>query len=828
MKTIPPVCPEPETGRKYWRSLDHIAETPEFRQWMEREFPAGASEWEDPVSRRHFVKIMSASFLLAGLGVTATGCRRPEQKILPFAKMPQDYVHGVPEFYASAIPSRGSSIPLVVKSTDGRPIKIEGNPGLKGNKGGTDRYAQASILNMYDPDRAARITNKGNDATPEAAMDALAEISKKFQANHGAGLAFLVEQNSSPSRERLQKAIAEKMPQAGWFVYEAVDLDLGRRAASAAFGRSVRPRYNFEAADIIVSLDCDFIGSEEDAYASIGGFSKRRHLKDSKDEMNRLYVAESVMTLTGINADHRLRLPAGSVAQLAAALGREVFQAAGDAAPEIPDLGAPAGLDAGFAQQWIKECAKDLASAKGKSLVVAGYRQPLAVHLLAHALNSALGNVGHAVIYHEVPEAREGDITELAQALSGGKVDTLVILGGNPVYNAPADLNWAVAQRKAKTVVRLGYYEDETFGACDWHFPQAHFLESWGDARTGDGTVVPIQPLMEPLFNGWNELEILARIAGEKATHPYEIAQATFATFHKSGNVEEAWKKFLHDGFLADSGAKPVSVSVNAQAVQESFKGLKTSTPGAQALELVFCRDYSVDDGRYSNNGWLQEMPDPITKMVWDNAVLISRKTARDLQVENGQIVEIKVGDRTARGAIWVQPGQADNSLGLPLGYGRECGMRIGRGVGFNFYPLRTTTASYIATGATIRKTGEKYAQACTQDHWSMEGRPIIREATKEQYEEHPDFAQKEKYEEPPVVKSLYPNPFEYWLKKQGQHQWGMSIDLNMCIGCQACMMACQSENNVPIVGKEQVRRGREMHWIRIDRYYAGPADKQD
>src|SRR3954470_24288283 len=324
MKTIPPICPEPETGRRYWRSLDQLAETPEFRTWVEREFPAGASEWTDPVSRRHFVKIMSASFLLAGLGVGATGCRRPEQKILPFAKMPENYVHGVAQFYATAMPTRGSAIPLVVKSNDGRPTKIEGNAQHPDSNGGTDRYAQASILNLYDPDRAQRFAKGGNDVAPEVALDALSEIGKKFQGTQGKGLAFLTGRNNSPSRVRLQQLISEKMPQAAWFVYEPVDLDLERRAASQSFGKAVRPYYKFDAAKVIVSLDCDFIGSEENAYSHIRGFAKNRHLETPNDALNRLYVVASLMSLTGVNADHRLRLPESSVAQFAAALAAEV------------------------------------------------------------------------------------------------------------------------------------------------------------------------------------------------------------------------------------------------------------------------------------------------------------------------------------------------------------------------------------------------------------------------------------------------------------------------------------------------------------------------
>ena len=816
MKTIPPPCPEPETGRKYWRSLDQLAETPEFKQWAEREFPAGASEWTDPVSRRHFVKIMSASFMLAGFGLAGSGCRRPEEKLEPFAKMPENYVHGVPQYYATAMPTRFGAVPLVAKQTDGRPVKVEGNDRHPDSNGGTDRYAQASILNLYDPDRAMDFKSGDSVTSPDKAMDALAGIAKAAQANGGQGLAFLMEHRNSPSRDRLQKQLSQKLPQAKWFIHDPLDLDIGRRAAAQAFGASVRPYYNYDAAKVIVSLDCDFIGAEEDAHNNIRRFAKGRDLQETGDALNRLYVVESLMTLTGVNADHRLRVPSSVVAQIGASIAAQVGGISG-----LGNLGNPAGVDA----KWMVECAKDLAQHKGESLVVAGHRQPLVVHLLAYALNAALGNIGKTLIFHDVPDFKEGNLEDLTKAIIGGQVTTLVMLGTNPAHTAAGDLNWAETLKKAKpTVVRLGYYDkDETAPLCNWHLPAAHYLESWGDARTTDGTLVPVQPLIAPLFGGLTEIEVLARLGGEAVTSAYEIVRETFAGIAGGNNVEEVWKKFLYDGFLPNSAAKPAEVSLKQDAL--SLDSLKITPPAKDKLEVVFHRDYSLDDGRYNNNGWLQEMPDPITKMVWDNAVLISRKTAQELGLVNMEVVEIRLGGKSIRGPIWVQPGLADYSLGLALGYGRQKTGRVGKGVGFDVYPLRTTGAEHIAVGAALTKTGETYTLACTQDHWSMEGRPIIREANLDQYKEHEDFAKKMNMEEPPVVAPLYPNPFDE-LRGQGHHQWGMSIDLNKCVGCQACMMACQSENNVPIVGKDQVRRGREMHWIRIDRYYAGDPKK--
>src|SRR5213596_3251315 len=641
-KTIPPPCPEHETGPKYWRSLDQLADTPEFRRWVEREFPAGASELTDPVTRRYFMKIMSASFLLAGLGLS--GCRRPEEKILPFGKAPENYVHGLPQFFATAMPTRGSAVPLVVKSSDGRPTKVEGNALHPDSNGAADRYAQASLLDLYDPDRAMEFVKNGNIVTREAALDFLGELSRKAQAGGGEGLSFLLERSSSPSRARLQKLISDKFPKARWFAYEPVDFDVHRQAASVAFGKSVAPYYKLEGAKVIVSLDCDFIGGEEDAYIHIRRFVKGRKIEKPTDSMNRLYAVEALFTLTGANADHRLRVPAGAVQSVAARLAAEVLRQRGNPG----ELSGPLQTLAAGTQsheRWIVECAKDLMANAGTSLALAGQRQPLAVHLIAHALNVALGNVGKTMVFLDAPEAREGTLAELAQTLNAGQVETLVILGGNPVYDAPADLSWAQAQRKAKTVVRLGYYEDETFAATDWHLPLAHYLESWGDARTADGTLVPVQPLIEPLFGGITELEVLARIGGLDRTQPHDIVRETFRGIAEDG--EDNWKRFLHDGFLPGSAAKAVEVQFNPAAAATAISAAKpAAAPTRDALEVVFHRDYRVDDGRYNNNGWLQEMPDPITKTVWEGLVLLSRKTAEEFGVKDKDVVEIELGPK--------------------------------------------------------------------------------------------------------------------------------------------------------------------------------------
>jgi molybdopterin-containing oxidoreductase family iron-sulfur binding subunit len=798
MNPIPPTSDQTAlTGRRYWRSLDELADTPEFKDWLHREFPQGASEFMDGVSRRHFVKIMSASFALAGLGVMGAGCRRPVEKLEPFGQQPENYVYGEPEYYATAMPTRTGAVPLVAKSYEGRPIKLEGNARFPGSNGGTDRYAQASILDLYDPDRAKRFTKliQGRmEAVPrDEALNFLDELSKKFTANQGEGLAFLAESSTSPSRARLQKIIAGKFPKSQWFTCDAIDSGIHQRAATQAFGQPVRPVFNFDKAKVILSLDCDFLGSEEDAHNSIRQFAGGRKPGEG---MSRLYTVESLFTLTGANADHRLRVPANMVLKVAAEILAQLSE-------PVPSLA-----------RWIARCAKDLLAHRGEVLVVAGQRQPMEVHLLAWAINSALGAIGNTVTLVQTSEATGADLKNF----DGSAADTLVILGGNPVYH----LNWSPKQ-KPKTLVRLGYYEDETAEKSDWNFPLAHYLESWGDATASDGTLVPVQPLIQPLFGGLTELEFLARIAGESQTSPCEIVRLTIIGIWDRINPDEAWKKFLFNGFLEGSAARLANLPIDQLM---AIPQLPTAVlPLKDSLEVVFYRDAKMDDGRYANNGWMQELPDPITKLTWDNAVLVSRITARELGVQNGDVVEITLNGRNVKGPIWTQPGMADFSLGLALGYGRERAGRVGTGVGFNAYKI--FTGRYIETGATVRKTGETYSLVTTQDHWSMEGRPAVREANLQEFSKTPDFANEMHGTKPPVVQSLYPNPLDE-AKKTALHQWGMAVDLGACVGCGTCVIACQSENNIPIVGKDQVQRGREMHWLRIDRYYtANPQFKK-
>ncbi len=842
MNTVSPSKETSQTGPVYWRSLDQLADSPEFKQWVDREFPEGASELGNGVNRRDFVKLMSASLLLAGFGLT--GCRRPEETIVPFSKMPEGYVHGVAKYFATAMPTRRNAVPLLAKSSDGRPTKLEGNSQHPLSNGGTDSYTQAALLNLYDPDRSKQCLSGGEATTLDAARAHLDEVADKFARNRGQGLSILSRQSSSPALQRLQATLKQRLPQATWHEYEPVSFGRPAEAAAVAYNRSLTPLPRVEKAERILSLDCDFLGDEEEAYSQIKGFADGRALEENDDKMNRLYVVEGLMTLTGSNADHRLRVSTGGVFSVAAALLAEALEQThlGDNNSQINALKnslREIGNAANISAEWVTEAVKDLAAHRGHSLVLVGYRQPRAVHVLGLALNYVLGNVGETIDFLPDETPKAGSIEDLATALNAGTVDTLVVLGGNPSYDAPANLAWATTQAKASEVIRLGFYEDETSEGAAWHLPESHFLESWGDARTADQTRVAVQPLIAPLFDSLTALEVVGRLLKVEDPSPHAQVRSAFDA-EVAGANEESWKKFLHDGFVANGAAAPVSLPANGfswSAVNPAILNAETAPPpSASALEVVFHRDASMDDGQFNNNGWMQEYPDPMTKLTWDNVILLSRQTAEDLNVKNGDVIQVDVNGASVEGPAWVQPGMANHSLGLALGYGRSKSGHVGgfggQAVGFNVNPVRTSTAAYIASGATVTPTGRTHDLAATQDHWSMEGRAIVREANYEQYKEKPDFSHNMDLEAhgghiPHDAEGkplpIYKHPYDARESlKSDIHQWGMTIDLNRCVGCSACVVACQSENNIPIVGKAQVKKSREMHWMRIDRYFSG------
>jgi molybdopterin-containing oxidoreductase family iron-sulfur binding subunit len=717
------------------------------------------------------------------------------------------------------MPFGNSAYGLIVESHEGRPTKIEGNKDHPSTLGVSNSLIQASILGLYDPDRSKNVMHDGEAARWSDFVNFWAELNEPFIKNKGKGLAVLSESFSSPTLSRLKGRFREKFPKAKWVTYEPVSDENIYDGIRIATGKSYQPVYYFEKAKVILSLDSDFLYSESENIANARGFADGRRLDSEKDDMNRLYVVESSFTPTGGMADHRMRLRSKLIGSLVADLIRQLELQGLKIGPILPDLDfyAAPGLD----RKWIEAVATDLLSNRGKCLVVAGRRQPAGVHAMVYAINDALGNAGNTLSYYPLMDAAissRPNMSALVRNIKSEMINTLIILSGNPVYNALEDLEFESALKKAEHTIHLSPYFDETSKAVNWHIPQAHYLESWGDAVSVDGTKSVVQPLIEPLFEGKSAPEVANLISSGMDISGYQIIRETWEKILKGGDFEKKWNRVLHDGFLSEGRPRKIRPGLKADSIKRYLykdASLYNFVPSEDEIEIVFQACPAIFDGRFANNGWLQELPDPVTKLAWDNAVLISPKTAGDLDLRNEDMVRLEYRNRMLEMPVWMLPGQADNSISLSLGYGRELAGRIGDGVGFNAYKLRSSSAPDFDMGVKLIKTGRTYKLATTQDHSSMEGRPLIREATLEEYREHPDFAQ-EMVEHPPLKNLWKEHSYE-----EG-YQWGMVIDLNMCIGCNACTVACQSENNIPIVGKDQVAYGREMHWIRLDRYFSG------
>lgn len=880
------------TGPRYWKSLDDLAETPAFKDWIEREFPAGASELEG-VNRRHFMKIMAASFGLAGLGMT--GCRRPEQTILPYSKQPENLIPGVPVYYTSSMPGERDNIPVIVETHTGRPTKIEGNPSFAPYGGSTNTFTQASILGLYDPDRETKSSEGDVTVKPAEVRDRLEALRKTHAADRGKGLVFLAEPSTSPSRAALVKQIKKTFPAALWAENAAIDQCTSEQAAQAIFGKTLRALPEFSKAKRVLALDADFLVNTDGSLGKARDFISTRKVKSAKEakKMSRLYSVESTLTLTGSMADHRLRLNSGEMGAFIAQIGSAILNKkgiGGSLTNQLAKIGASIELD----QKWIDACATDLLEHAGHSIIVAGEHLPKSVHAIVIALNEALSA---PIKYIETPALEQG-IADAVARLNQGSVQTLIILGCNPGYDAPVDLKWAEAQAKAGQSIYIGSVANETSEISDLFIARSHYLESWSDGRTFDGTLVPVQPMIEPLFETFNELEILARLSGVSETDGYSIAKATFAALGGSD-----YNKFLSDGVLEGSAFPIATKIIDYAGIATLLKKDELAVPelSADNVEVRFVPNSHTYDGRYANNGWMMECPDPITKLTWDNAILIGPSLARKLEVKYGvQIFPNKKpmnqnsgllasGIEAAKGTqqinkanfkrgkeeavvakltlngisleapIHVVPGMADYTIALPLGMGRRQVGRVGQGVGFDAYALRTSDSLGYASGAVLQLTEKTYQLANTQEHWSMEGRALIRENTAVGYAKTPDFAdrmgveshapanygkdQDKSLQEKSVnqyrgnsaydhisFKDPAPN-VKVWKGNEDKfpipQQWGMAIDLNSCTSCNACVVACQSENNVPIVGKDQVLRGREMHWLRMDRYFSAETYNQ-
>ena len=793
-------------GPEFWRSLEELAGSAEFQEMMHREFPKGASEWLDGVSRRGFLRLMGASMALAGM----TACtKQPLEPIVPYVKQPEDTIPGRPMFYATAFTLGGYAHPLLVESHLYRPTKIEGNDRHPASLGGTDIYAQASTLEMYDPDRSQTITYLGDVRTWSDLVSAIRGPLSVQKGLKGAGIRILSRAFSSPTLADQQKAILAMYSEAKWHVYEPVNRDNVYEGAKLAFGQPVETRYDFSKADVILSLDADFLSAGfPGSTRYIRDFAKRRDPENG--EMSRLYVVESGMSATGAKADHRLPIRQADVEAFVREL--EVFLR-----DEKNDLWVPTEQNGKFGLPLLL----DLHWHRGSSLVVPGDHQSASVHMLAHAMNKSLGNVGKTVFYTDPVEANQvaqgESLNELVSDMRAGKVDVLVILGGNPAYDAPADFGFADVLKNTNIPVRIhhGLYNDETAELCQWHVNEAHYLESWSDGRAYDGTASIVQPLIAPLYDGKSTHEIVSALMGQASTPGHDIVKGYWQKQHAGSDFDVFWRKSLHDGWIEGTAFAPKQLTAKTPDLSEAMSA-------GGGLELNFRRDPSTYDGRFANNGWLQELPKPMNKLTWDNAVFISPKTADALKLKTEDVVELELNGKKVEGAVWIQAGHADNSVTVNLGYGRKRAGRVGTGAGFDAYQLRYSATPWTATGVKITPTGKTCKLASTQGYQTMDtavgARPLVRTASLEEYRKEPNFA---KEEEPPKELTLYkPYPYE-----KEQYSWGMAIDLNACVGCNNCIVACQSENNIAVVGKEQVVLGRHMHWIRVDSYYQGDRD---
>ncbi|MFZ1933777.1 MAG: 4Fe-4S dicluster domain-containing protein, partial [Thermoguttaceae bacterium] len=869
----------------------------------------GPGTWLDGVSRRQFLALMGASLALAGL----SGCSvkpAPSGEIVPYVDPPKDITPSHPLFFATTMTMNGNAVGLLAESHEGRPTKIEGNPDHPASRGGTDVFHQASVLTLYDPDRSKTVTSQGKGFTWDDARKAIRPAIEKQRRERGAGLRLLTETVVSPTLAEQIEQLLKDLPEAKWHVYEPIHRDTAWRGAQMAFGEAVNPAYDFSKADVVLSLDADFLQCSPGNLRYAADFMERRRVRTTAENaatagMNRLYVAETAVTCTGAKADHRLALRPSRIEAVARAIAAKLGM----------DVGGDAG---GTEEKWVSAVAADLEAHRGRCLVLAGDRQPPQVHLLAHAMNDRLGNVGQTVAYTPPIDAKPGDRTEslreLVHDMERGRVEVLVILGGNPVYNAPADFDFAAKLKKVPLSIRHGLYEDETSRQCQWHLPETHYLEAWSDARAYDGTASIVQPLIQPLYDGRSAHELIAMLAGGVQVTGHEIVRAhwrrQWEERHEQGGFEPFWQKVLHDGLIPDTALKPKSVklkdrwrksldaafsgkgpgargqgpgargtgdggrdseSANLQIsdsqisnlqisnlqisnlqipnssnqLSPNFKPVPKEVADAEDLELLFLPDPTIYDGSWANNGWLQELPKPLTKLAWGNAAIISPATAKRLKVEQGSyahggehggywmpVLELQLGDGKLSLPAWIMPGQADNTVTVYLGHGREQAGQIGGSggetIGFNAYRLRTADQPWFAPGVQVVLTSATEMVVCTQEHHSMEGREPVRSATLDKFRKDPKFVEQEDFEHehgevkiPRKEITLYKS-FDYAPPKE---RWGMSIDLTACIGCHACVVACQAENNIPVVGRDQTSRGREMHWIRVDRYVEGTAE---
>jgi molybdopterin-containing oxidoreductase family iron-sulfur binding subunit len=829
-----------KSGKEYWRSIEEYVDAPEFEEFVKREYPAHAEEWDSSLNRRNFLKVMGASLAFAGL----TGCViQPTEKIIPYVNQPEDLIPGMPMFFATSMTLGSSSLGILAKSNEGRPTKIEGNPEHPGSLGATDVLTQASLLNLYDPDRSQEIRFRGTSKTWLEFVTQVRGLIEEVGPAGGEGVRFLTGTVISPTLiDQFRRLLAE-MPNAKWYQYEPVNKDNVFGGTKLAFGTPLNVVYKLDEADCVLSIDEDIFSGFNVRYMKDFA-KKRKYHSEEKNNISRLYAIESTAGLTGAKADHRLAVKPSEVFEIVKAIAVAV---------------GVAGVTSSYKgnEKWIAEMAKDLVENKGRSLVMVGDNHGAETQALVHAINEALEASGRTVVYTDpsvygADTAQTEQLRELVKEIDGGQVKALVILGGNPVYNTPADLKLDKKRlEKVQFRIHLGEHYDETAELCQWHVHAKHYLEGWSDTRAFDGTAAIAQPLIAPLYQGKSMHEVVQLFFKENfEKKDLDIVQDFWKTqsFEVEGasSFEDKWRRSVHDGFIQGT-----ALPAKTPAVNKDFIGrLGNPTVKQGELEFSILPDPSVYDGRFANNGWLQEVPKPLTKTTWENVAYVSPKTAERLgfnqagrdakelaggaqgtsfiNTTGGNLlsdaVKIKVnGLEIGKDVpIWIQPGQPDDVVTLFMGYGRTRAGRVGTGIGYSVFDARTTSNPYFGTIEEIKTTGATMTVASTQTHFSIQGREkqILQVFDFDAFNEDPTLGKQNDY----YSYSMYPTE-EYQKLYSENHKWGMAIDLNSCVGCNACVIACQSENNIPVVGKEQIEKSREMHWMRIDAYYSGSTE---
>ncbi|SHF54431.1 prokaryotic molybdopterin-containing oxidoreductase family, iron-sulfur binding subunit [Modicisalibacter ilicicola DSM 19980] len=786
-------------GSDYWRSVEELVEDPAFTDFLEGELPSHRGLWSAPIERRRVLKLMAASLALGGL----TACDgQPQEYLVPYVNMPEGLVPGMPRYYATSHLVDGYAQGLLAQSREGRPLKLEGNPEHPATLGACDSFSQASILSLYDPDRQSAVTHKNETSSYGAFLGDIIRQRQRWDDSRGEGLAFLTGPWTSPSETRRIEALKQRWPKARWYRHSPVERGNVYAASRQLFGTPREPIYRFDRARVVLSLDADFLQAQPGFLRYAHDFAERRRPRDT-DELLRLYVIESTPSITGAMAEHRQSIDRARMAdaarQLARALGIEVE------GPKISPL----------PPEWLDALVGDLRRQGSAALVIPGDQQSPEVHAIAQAINAALGAIGSTVEFiAPVDASHEHDALEaLVDAMQAGEVSSLVMLNVNPAYSAPGALDFAGACEQVPWRIHWGDTHDETARLCHWHVPATHPLETWGDARAFDGTLSLLQPLIEPLHGGKTALQFLAALEAGTDRPARELLLESWQGRYARADFDSFWAHSLRRGFVADSAFEPREASLQNGWQDE----LPRSALAPEGLLLQLRPDPSLWDGSVANNAWLQELPRPLTKVTWATPLLIAPALAEREALENGDTVTLRVGEQVLEAPIYILPGMPKDAVTLPLGGGRTRAGRVADGVGTNAYRLQPRDGAW-EMAVTLEKSGGHHPLAVTQNHHAIEGRDLIRTASLEVYRDNPRFAQHEGPSE-----SLYPEPWP--APRDAQHAWGMSIDLSACIGCNACVTACQAENNIPVVGEQEVRMGREMHWIRIDRYFKGPLE---